>query len=336
VVAISQLDRFQSPEIVAARIEEAKRNMKVLFKRYKIGTNGSYSFDRHLEFPLTFRQQVKTLLLVLVRLRIYMPRDVKMLIGQALAQLSVGFTTFVPCDAWSGKSVAPTKSALYEGPSLMEVLESIPPVDTSVLSARPECLFIVLNCWRKHKSLRFRIKIHQGMLKVNDSVQILTNSYNYCVTVNLTVRSMYIIDQPVAGAARTGDLAIIQVDPGVLYTDLICTGALGGTGPSVKRSHGLHLLLWSKNRLKVGSDLHVHLHGTRVTARIKAILWQGRDRQEGGTELKANQPGEIEVEIISPYGAFCIENERVPSLARFAFKQEALILGYGHVTKILR
>ncbi len=70
--------RCANENAYAARFQEVQRSVLYHFSRWGIGA-ADYSTQTHREHPFAFRCRMRTLLLVAIRLRVVLPKDVKVI-----------------------------------------------------------------------------------------------------------------------------------------------------------------------------------------------------------------------------------------------------------------
>lgn len=357
IVAVNKLDAADDPEKC---FEEAKAAAHDVIKRWGVGSSKDYARATHREFPYSFRRRVWTLLLVLNRLKIRIPGDVKTLLGRALLSVEGGQVDFIPVSGWTGDMLTPNKRggrsfSWYRGPTLLESLEALPSTFDPGLASKSELLFQVMDSWRvRGVGYVLRIYVRQGTVSSGQEITLHPTrdrrGVGWKTYAEITAKIYGVhsaLGQAVAGATA-GSICTISIKNLSCNTPeaFVNYRSMGAGDTGHLRTDTVHrpvkcftALVYAVRPLNVRATLALCLHTARCTVRIIRIIWIGEKKEPAAATDKiipAKQPAEVELEMHSVLGACMTTEAELLDMSRFVFRlHERFPVGIGRVKSIV-
>ncbi|KAG8686128.1 translation termination factor GTPase eRF3, partial [Ceratobasidium sp. 395] len=241
--------------------------------------------------------------------------------------------TFIPVSAYTGanmkEKVPKSVCAWYNGPTLLELLDTMPMVDRKINGP------VMMPISEKYKDMGTIVvgKLESGRVHKNDSLLLMPNK------TSVEIAAIYNEMEEEINFAYSGDnvrLRIRGVDDEDVTPGFVLT-SLGRPVHAVTQFEAELVILEHKNIICAGygSVMHVHTLSEEVTL---AALLHYFDKKTGRKSKKPPQfakRGQKIIALVETTAPVCVEPfKQYPQLGRFTLRDEGKTVAIGKVVKL--
>lgn len=241
---------------------------------------------------------------------------------------------FLPISGFSGANLkdrlCPEVCPYYSGPSLLELLDSVP-LNRSQGDTTNGFLMPVTARYKDMGTVTITGKIESGAVKVGDTVRFLPNK------VECEVASILLESEEHTTCAQTGDMVSIGIkgveEEAIPNGSVLC--AVDVEIPVTSSFEAQLIFLETKSIVTAGYTAVLHVHNTTVEMTVDALLHMV-DRKSGKRTKKPPQfvkKGDMCIARITTSQPIVVDTST--HLGRLTIRSDDITVAVGKVTKIV-
>ncbi|KAJ1311580.1 hypothetical protein OPQ81_010063 [Rhizoctonia solani] len=240
---------------------------------------------------------------------------------------------FVPVSAYTGANmkerVSKSVCQWYDGPSLLELLDTMPMVDRKINGP------VMMPISEKYKDMGTIVvgKIESGRIHKNDSLVLMPNK------TNVEVAAIYNEMEEEINFAYSGDnvrLRIRGIDDEDITPGFVLTSP-GRPVHAVTQFEAELVILEHKNIICAGYTAVMHVHTLAEEVTLAALLhyFDKKTNRKSKKPPQFAKKGQKIIALVETTAAVCVEPFKLyPQLGRFTLRDEGKTIAIGKVVKL--